>query len=565
MKSFIRLTTLLILATAFITSCKKPVPRQTRHIPKSALFVTIINTKALQSKLEKNEATIENILKSVSGSDTTISKGKQEWEDLKASGIDLDENLYVAVVQKGGGMSAGKGTIVTSGLGTVKDEAKLEAYIKKKHPLGEITREKDYNYASFNDDKMVAWSKDLVIMMNYQKSFAGAMNYDSTTHSFNYKNPVSAENDMKTEIASYFNMKEDESVAAIPEFRDLSQEKSDAGFWINSSASIQDMALPLPKLKELFGSSFTAATLHFDDGKLTVNSKSYCSKELASILKDYKSPNADLGLIENYPSNNINGFAVFAFKPELINAIVKYLEVGGMVDGYLTKMMGANYTLEDALKAIKGDFAIVVSDFAMPAGDTTSGVQYSVPKIKMIFNVPVGDKNQMNKLMDKLVQMQMMVKAGNEYRLNPQMQKTGWQVTADDKNLLITSDEALLNQYKAKSVKAGLAKDVMDGFKGKSGVSYVNIESILNGVSAQNSAEMNNVIPKAKETFKDIKGYIESFNGKYTEGHFELRFKNEKENSLTSLLSFFETVSKNVKRNNGQANSVPVPLPDMDK
>jgi len=264
------------------------------------------------------------------------------------------------------------------------------------------------------------------------------------------------------------------------------------------------------------------------------------------LLKKYPGSTADLSLVENYPSDNINGFGVFSFNPDIIDGVVKYLEVGGVVDGYLTQMMGSNYTLQEALKAIKGDFAITVSDFATrPEANAGTAL---IPNLKMIVNIPVGDKVQMNRLMNKLVEMQMLTKNNGQYSLNPSLQKLGYQLVVDDKNIFIASDENLLNQYKAKSKKANVDKDVMSDFKGKSGVFYVNIESILNGINIQNNTQVNNVLPKAKETFKNVEGYTENFNGKYVEGHGELRFKNEKENSLTSLLSFMETVSKNVKK-----------------
>ncbi len=556
MKS-IRLCLLLIISAAFITSCKKSVPKQTKYIPKNAVFVATINTKSLQSKLMKNQATLENIIKNVSGSDTSVTKGKQEWEDLLASGIDLDENFYVAVVNKGGGMTTGKGTMVTSAIGALKDEGKLEAYIKKKDPASEVRKEKDYSYSTIHGDNIVAWGKDVVIMISYQKTFStNDMEYDSATHSFNLRNPANSVNDMKTEVESDFNLKEDESVASIPEFRDLMQEKSDASIWVNSSASIGDLPLPLPKLKELFSNSFTAAKVNFEDGKIVLDSKSYYSSQLKDILKKSSGSTADLGLIENYPSDNINGFGAFSFNPELINELVKYLEVGGVVDMYLTKMMGSNYTLPEALKAIKGDFAVIVSDFASaPAADTATGMrQGSMPNLKMLLNIPVGDKVQMDRLLDRLVSMQMLVKTNGQYSLTPNLQKVGYQLTADDKNVFIASDENLLNQYKAKSKKANLNKDVMSDLKGKSGIMYVNIESILNGMNSSGNVQVNNVLPKAKETFKDMEAYTENFNGKYVEGHAELHFKNEKDNSLTSLLGFIEVASKNVNRSFGAGN-----------
>jgi hypothetical protein len=88
MKSILRLSLLLVIITASITSCKKSAPKATKHIPKNAVAVATINTKTVQGKLAKNQGSIENILKSLSGNDSSATQGKQEWEDLKTSGID---------------------------------------------------------------------------------------------------------------------------------------------------------------------------------------------------------------------------------------------------------------------------------------------------------------------------------------------------------------------------------------------------------------------------------------------------------------------------------------------
>jgi hypothetical protein len=550
MKSYFRLCLLLIISSGLIASCKKPVPKQTSLIPKNAVFVATINTKSLHSKLMQNQATLENIIKNISGSDTTVTNSRQEFEDLKSSGIDLDENFYVAVVNKGGGMGSGGGAVVTSVIGALKDEGKLEAYLKKKDPGAEVRKEKDYRYTTMGGDKLVAWDKDIVVLMSYQKSFSATnMEYDSTGGSFNMQNPGNAVAEMRTEIESDLHLKEDQTVAAIPEFRDLMQEKSDASIWVNSSSSMENIPLPLPQVKELLSNSFTAAKIDFDDGRISLRSKSYYSPQLRDLLKKYSGPTADLALVENYPSDNINAFGIFSFNPEFINALVKYLELGAIVDQYLTKMMGHNYTLQEALRAIKGDVAVVVSDFASsPSSDTATSIRpKSIPDLKLIVNIPVGDKAQMNRLMDRLVEMQMLVKTNNEYRLSSNLQQTGYQLEANDKNLFISSDPNLLNQYKTKSRKAKLDTDILNGLKSKSGVVYVNIESILNGIPA-NNPRINEVLPKAKETFKDAVAYTENFNGKYLEGHGELHFKNEKQNSLTSFLSFVETVSRNLKK-----------------
>jgi hypothetical protein len=159
---------------------------------------------------------------------------------------------------------------------------------------------------------------------------------------------------------------------------------------------------------------------------------------LKDIIKKYTGPTADLSAIENYPSNNINGFVAFAFNPQMINALVQHMEMGGMADSYLTKMMGSEYTLTDALKAIKGDFTMVVSDFQSTAVTGGPGQQAgSSANFKMIVNIPVGDKVQMNRVMDKMVQNRMMVKTAQGYTVAPELNRVGFAVSVDDQIFLL--------------------------------------------------------------------------------------------------------------------------------
>jgi len=316
------------------------------------------------------------------------------------------------------------------------------------------------------------------------------------------------------------------------------------------------MPIPLPKMKELLENNYTAASLNFEDGEIDVKTKSYTSDAMRDIFKKYPGPNVDLSLIEKYPSNNINGFVAFSFNPEIINGFVNFLEVRALVDNFIKERLGNTYSLDDLVKAMKGEIAWVVSDFNMAPADPNAGMRpYSMPNVKMIMNIPVGNAASLNKLMDKLVEMQLMVKTGNTYVASEALSRSGYRITADDKNIIFATDEQLLNQYKSGTAKAGLKSDVMGDFKNKPAAMYVNIESILNGVpvNAQDPT-MNTVMPKAKETFKDMRAYADEFDGKATTGHFELRFKNEKENSLVQLMNFFATVGETVNKNKPRFN-----------
>jgi hypothetical protein len=90
----------------------------------------------------------------------------------------------------------------------------------------------------------------------------------------------------------------------------------------------------------------------------------------------------------------------------------------------------------------------------------------------------------------------------------------------------------------------------MNDFKGKSGVFYINIESILGNLPAGHpDSTSTSILSNARATFRDMKAYAENFNGKNVEGHFELRFRNEKENSVTSLLQFVNALARSAKSN----------------
>jgi hypothetical protein len=62
-------------------------------------------------------------------------------------------------------------------------------------------------------------------------------------------------------------------------------------------------------------------------------------------------------------------------------------------------------------------------------------------------------------------------------------------------------------------------------------------------------------MPKAKETFKDMIAYAEPFTGKYIEGKASFRFKNEKANSLTSLLDFVNTAAQTAQANRARSHT----------
>lgn len=542
MKWIIRYTLVLFIATGIFTSCKKPVPKITKLIPRQATVVVGIDTKSIAGKIDENEAAFENLLRNMSiDGDTTVAKGKQEWSDLKNAGIELSENIYLSVVSKGGNSVAGGGNMAVSVYAHLDDGEKLQAYIKKKSPQAQIKKEGDINYAELGSNRVVAWNDDVVIATEYENQMS-SLQFDENGEPVAPPASANPEAGAKAEVLSYFKIDEDQSVVGITEFRDLMQEKADGSFWVNSSSTSNDLPLPLPKLKQLLENSFVASTINFEDGKVVVNSKSYSAQPMQDIFSKYEGDAVNLDLVKRYPSDQINGFFLLSFDPNIIDGLVRYLEVGGMADGYLTRMMGTNFTVQDVVKAIKGDMAVIISDFSYAAPDSTStsSILSSLPTMKLLLNIPVGDPAQMNRLMDKLTEMQLMRKAGTEYTLADFGQSMGVAGLVDNKNLLVANDSSLLMAYRGGKGTAAINADVEKEFSGKSAALFINIQSLLNSVQ---TTQPSPVLSKSKALFKEATGYAEKFNGKYTEGHFELRMNDTKQNSLAGLVDFMAVAS----------------------
>lgn len=532
MKSLVKITGLLFAVMLIVSSCKKSVPKQINHIPKDATVVFSVNAKQLQDKLAKGNLSIDSLVKLFA--DVSRASDKlQKMDDLKNSGIDWSSDLYVFMQSKGSVMMGQN--VVAGAIAATSDASKFEAFIKKQSASVEVKKGTDYSFAKLDDNLLVGWNKELVIAVS-AKASRGFSSSSATTPDNN--------SDEQT-LASLFGMKEADAVASISEFRDLMQQKSDATFWTNSSAALAAVPmLGMTKATDLLNETYTATTISFEDGKVTGDSKYYLSKALIDILKKHKSPDVDYSMIEHYPSNNISGYGLLSFDPQIIGDIVRFSGLDATVNQFLAK---EGLTMDDVLKAFKGDFSFVYSDFETKeqpsAWDST--IKIKQPTGKYLLNIKVGDKASFEKVAAVAVKDGMLTKQGNTYV--PAMQSSKFDAVIDDKNILVASDNPTLQQYKAGSAKIGLEGDAKDQPKGKSLVFFVDIAKLLNGTPATDKDDVA-ITNQAKATFKSLLLNTDGFNGKTITSHGELRTANDKENSLVSLVKFFSAVNEKEKQ-----------------
>lgn len=503
---------------AVLASCKK-APKEANFIPKDASYVLAFDGKSLNDKIEKGGITQDSII-SMFHIDTSKmdAKSREMANDIKNSGVDFREKIYIFAKQEGGmqNMNMGGGIVAT-----LNDKAKFEAFVKKHVPDAKIVAEKEFSYVLVQNDFVLSWNDKTII--GIAKSNGGS------TASI-------------AEAKRLYTLKADESMASVTQFTDLMKENADAYFFSSTNASLGMMsAMPfqLPKLTDLLKDNYTTATINFNDGEVEMKSKFWPNEKLKAIFDKNKGHEISLDAIKTFPATNLNGFAAVAFNPNLLADILKELEVAGVADGFMSRL---GFTTGDVIKAMKGDVTFMVGDFSLvkktiPNPYLPGGTyETTKPEMKLIARIDIGDKASFTKIMDAAVAQKLLVKAGNVYTSTPEMQTENIFVQADDKMLLISTDQATITQYVAGTAKLNLNSDVESKVKGSANAFYVDLIKTLTAANASNTGESAEAMNIAISTFKDAYATGKNFDGKNLEGTAKLRFVDEKTNSLVSLI-----------------------------
>lgn len=516
----------LLLFVVFIASCKSSVPKQTKYIPKDASVVLAINPKKLQDKLADSKISLDSIMRSAFSSDTSMMITSN---DIANSGIDFSKDIFLFVNQSGSMMN---GSSVTTGVVAVLNKASaFEDFLKKKMPSLQIKKENDYSYAALKNGFVAGWNDDIALIDNV------------TGYSGQNGAQAAAPDAAHQQLTALFAQKEDASLASVKQFKDANDGKADIFFWSSSNGALSTIPMVgMSKASDLFKDTYTSGAINFEDGEVDVDLKSFPNATFADTLKKYAGPKVDMDLLNKYPGA-VNGYALFSFDPKLVVAILNFAGVLQTANQFLQNQ---GYTLDDVVKAFKGDFAIIFSNIAMQQKEV-QGYKYSAPVAHLIVDAAIGDKASYDKIVSQLAKQGLMVQKNGQYvpamlDENPQ----GYTMYSDNKNIVFSSDSALLKQYVAGSGKVSLPDGINSKTKGTAVSFYVDIASILNVVPKDSSS--GEAVNAAKQTFKDVIATSDNYSNGEIKGHAELHTVNEKENSLATLTRYFGSLSQTMKR-----------------
>jgi hypothetical protein len=555
MKSALRYILPVTLLMVIFSSCSNKGPKEAALIPKTASAVIVLDPGAMQDKLTSGGISIDTLFSRIFKNDSSDAEDRKRLDDFRNNaGIDWKKQLFFSFSQKSNPKDGN--TTIMNVMGGLSDATKFESWLKaqKEFASKTITKEKSYSYVLTEGNTALSWTdKNVIVTIYNHTQLASDVPFDTVNMEFKIPEKKNVEADLKKEVNTYYTQEKDASMAGVSAFNSMFKDKADGYVFTSSGSSLGALSmlpLSLPKVEELLKDNYSSATLSFEAGKIVAKSATYTNPIVSNILKQYAGPTVNLSMIERYPSDKINGIMMASFNPEIFGGFLKQLEVEGLINGSLEK---AGISLQDLYKSLKGEIAVVVSDlgFSQPEPQQKNDEEDMMKKKplgKMIFNAPVGDKASFAKLMDKVVELGYIRKEGNTYKSGELMSMLGVYMIADDKNMVIASDSLTYAQYMSNKSQAVINNEILNRFKGKSTIFYFDIANTIGGFMNGNAAsDYNKSMRTAKETFKDIIGTSDNFDGKSVKGVFEVRMQNEKQNSLVTLTSLLTDIAVDMR------------------
>jgi hypothetical protein len=199
--------------------------------------------------------------------------------------------------------------------------------------------------------------------------------------------------------------------------------------------------------------NITTGTLNFEKGKVAANTNFYPNKLMKAILQAYKSGKVNTKLIEHYSSKNIDFAMLMAFNPKIINSILQQLDVAPLVNGFLDI---SSIPSDAVYNFFSGDMALVISDIN-PKNYAQNNNQWG----KYLFNMAIGNDSSIHSIMDKIAEMGFITKEKDTYQSGKLMRDMHLILFANNKNMIITNDSALLVAYNNNNAPEPLSDNVL--------------------------------------------------------------------------------------------------------
>ncbi|MBK6937967.1 MAG: DUF4836 family protein [Chitinophagaceae bacterium] len=319
-------------------------------------------------------------------------------------------------------------------------------------------------------------------------------------------------------------------------------------FWVNSGSLYGNSLggiLSLTKISSLVEGNIGAGTISFEEGKIVLKGKNYYNKDLAAIYKKAGNNNIDEELLKKIPAGDVAAVMAFKITPETIKDLITMLGVDGLINMALAE---TGLSIDDIIKATKGDMALSVSDFTiaekekkMEMGSEEPYTYKSTePDAKFLLATSIGDKAAFDRLSAAIKDL-IAQKTGDEIsdEINKKMPysiKDNWFVTGNDST-------SMNNFGNSKTDHLFIGK-----IKGHPMGGFIDIQKFISGSkpSYANDSVSTIIADESLKTWQDIIFYGGEFKKDHTEMYGEINFVDKKTNSLKLLNKYLGFIALKV-------------------
>ena len=569
-------TSLLLLtgiSFLLLTTACKDADKVGKLVPSDALFAVHINTNALSKKLSWEEIQNTEWFQNINNSaEDTIAQ--RLLRNPESSGIDTKSDLVFFMKKQGNG-----GYFAFTG--SLKDAKAFESFNQQISKGTPAIKDGEYRSANIDNNGIVTWNDNrFIYLMNaptanmsglpvrYQQDEEEQEEQDEQFMPPTY--PPFTPDSLRIFAKQLFEMDDDNTLGKDDRFSNMIKEEGDVHFWMNSGKIYGDFGagmMSMMKVNVLFDGNISATTLNFDNGKVTMKSNQYYGKEMSNFLDKYPGKKIDKDLLNRIPSQNVVAVLALNYPPDGLKEFLRLIGVDGMVNGFLGKV---NYSVDEFVKANKGDLLIAVTDFTMKSdtvnlpdiygenrpSDKPSERIRKVPDLKILFATSVNDRAAFDKLVTTLKGQTGDLPQGTipdiTYKVN-----NNWFVASNNPAQV---DKFLTGGSADHPFTDKLSGNLVGG--------YIDFQQLLKNISAFPADDTDTsgraVLDASVKLWKDAYFTTAAYDDGKMKSEGVLNFIDENTNSLKQLNNYLNLISKSVKKDRFRGDqpmidSVPAP------
>ncbi|UZR93732.1 DUF4836 family protein [Chondrinema litorale] len=509
--------------TIFLNGCKEERSVQS-YIPKDASAIITLNTSNIVTKLlfQNFEGINPKILIKFTelfffeSSSRKKSPLNEIFNQPISTGLNLLDDIYLYTND-----IENENQKYTGIFWKMNDSKKFDEFftnnVSKKYSIT-LNKTENYNTGYFKDYGFsLGWNKELLVAI----------------FPYNDTKPGNTLN----KLNEIFELKPSESIIEDDNFNNLSDSDDDMTIFARPS---QLKPLTQKFIPDAFngGIKYFNAFINFDDDQVKINVKQYLENEAIAVYQDLLSENLHSDLCERIDDSELVAFLNFKYDKGFIAKFIKFynmrlamkavIAATGVQEKELYELTGGDVFIAYATNRDNHNF--LVSD-----SNNSERLPCFIAELK------TGPK--MPSFLDKMSNNGILNKQDDLYNMNEILGYDAYIKLEDDK-MLVTNDSFYVLKQKRRIIPEP-DREIQKLSSGYPISAYINFDRLLKqSPTFSNTSFLNDNFYEVANVLKTASFYTKPLEDNVMNSRIDIKFKDEKENSLNSLIRLFNILEK---------------------